>query len=248
MKGPATVILAAGMGKRMKSDLPKVLHPFAGSTIVDFMLDTVEELSPEHCVLVIGHQAERVRQALAGRAVQFVLQAKQLGTGHAVMQCERALEGFEGTILVLVGDVPLLRAETLSAMLEEHRQSGAACTVLTALFPDPTGYGRVLRGSDGSVEAIVEHKDATEEQRAVKEINSGILAFESRWLWPHIHRLESGNAQSEYYLTDLVGLFRKAGLKVSAYCAQDPWEVRGINSSEQLAELERIFLSRTGRE
>lgn len=247
MSKPATVVLAAGKGKRMNSLLPKVLHPFAGSTIIDFVLDTVDSLSPERSVIVIGHEAERLRQALAHRPVQFALQTDQLGTGHAVMQCEEALAGFEGTILVLVGDVPLLRAETLKSMLTTHRESQAACTVLTALFPDPKGYGRILRSPDGTVEAIVEHKDATEAQKAVREINSGILAFESGALWPYIHRLSTVNAQAEYYLTDLVGLLRAAGLKVAAYCAGDPWEVRGINSTEQLAELERIYLMRTGR-
>lgn len=248
MKATAAVILAAGVGKRMKSDLPKVLHPFAGSTIIDFVLDTVESLSPERPVLVVGHEKERVQDALAGRAVRYAIQAQQLGTGHAVLQCEAMLSGFVGTLLVLVGDVPLLRRETLLAMLDLHWTTGAACTVLTAVFPDPTGYGRIVRGPDGSVEAIVEHKDATPAQRSVREINSGILAFESGVLWHYIHRLGRGNAQSEYYLTDLVGLLRQAGLKVAAYRALDPWEVRGINSNEQLAELERIYLERAGRE
>ena len=246
MRKPAAVVLAAGLGKRMNSDLPKVLHKFAGSTIIEFVLDTVEGLSPERVVLVIGHRAEMLRSALATRKVDFALQAEQLGTGHAVMQCEDALGSFEGTIIVLVGDVPLLRTETLAALLETHRRTGAACTVLTAKFSDPKGYGRVMRGSDGHVEGIVEDKDATPTQLAIQEINTGILAFESGLLWQHIHKLRRGNAQAEYYLTDLVGLLRAEGYTVAAHCAEDPWEVKGVNSVEQLAELERIFLKRVG--
>jgi len=245
MSRPAVVVLAAGVGKRMKSDLPKVLHPFAGSTIIDFVLTTVRSLSPERTVVVVGHQAEKVRAAVNGQPLRFVLQSEQLGTGHAVMQCVDELAGFEGTILVLVGDVPLLRPRTLEEMLRQHRESRAACTVLTALFEDPTGYGRIVRGADGSVEAIVEHKDASEPQLLIREINSGILAFQSEALWAYIRRLSRGNAQSEYYLTDLVGMLRADGRRVSAYCAEDPWEVTGINSSEQLAALECIYLKRT---
>jgi bifunctional UDP-N-acetylglucosamine pyrophosphorylase / glucosamine-1-phosphate N-acetyltransferase len=244
MTGPAVVVLAAGQGKRMVSDLPKVLHPFAGSPIVEFVLDAVDELSPARTVVVIGHQADRVRAALAGRNVLFALQAQQLGTGHAVQQCAEALQGFAGTILVLVGDVPLLRAETLSAMLRLHAESRCACTVLTAEFSDPTGYGRIVRDSEGHVEAIVEHRDATGAQRQIREINSGILAFESQALWEYISRLSRGNSQSEYYLTDLIGLLAAAGRRVCAYCVDDPWEVTGINSPEQLSELERIFRQR----
>jgi UDP-N-acetylglucosamine diphosphorylase/glucosamine-1-phosphate N-acetyltransferase len=244
MTPPAVVVLAAGLGKRMKSDLPKVLHAFAGATIIDFVLDTVAALSPDRTVVVVGHQAERVRDKLANRPVRFALQSPQLGTGHAVMQCEGELNGFTGTVLVLVGDVPLLRASTLSNMLRAHTESACACTVLTAEFADPAGYGRIVRGADGGVEAIVEHKDATQAQRAIREINSGILAFESGDLWEFIHRLSRGNAQSEYYLTDLVGLLRAAGRKVAAYCVGDPWEVTGINSSEQLHQLEGIYRQR----
>lgn len=244
MKAPAVVVLAAGQGKRMYSDLPKVLHSFAGSPIINFVLEAVTGLSPERTVVVIGHQADRVREALEGRPVRFALQAQQLGTGHAVQQCATELSGFEGTILVLVGDVPLLRTSTLATMLRTHEESGCACTILTAEFTDPTGYGRIVRAADGSVEAIVEHKDATDAQRAIREINSGILAFESKPLWEFIHRLSRGNSQSEYYLTDLVGLLRTAGRKVCAFCVEDPWEVTGINSREQLAELERIFKKR----
>lgn len=248
MSAPAVVVLAAGQGKRMVSDLPKVLHPFAGATIIDFVLAAVGKLSPERTVVVIGHQAERVRSALKGRPVKFALQEQQLGTGHAVQQCESELAGFRGTVLVLVGDVPLLRASTLSHMLQKHRESAAACTVLSAEFPDPTGYGRIVRTADGGVEAIVEHRDATPAQRTIREINSGILAFESSDLWEFIRKLSRGNSQSEYYLTDLVGLLRGAGRPVGAYCTDDPWEVTGINSPEQLAELERIYLERDSRD
>jgi len=238
----AAVVLAAGKGKRMESDLPKVLHQMAGLPIVEHVLGTLEALTPERTIVVIGHQADRVRQALAARKVTFVEQTEQLGTGHAVSLTRPGLTGFSGIVLVLVGDAPLLRPGTLKAMCEQHTREQAACTVLTTRLEDPSGYGRIIRDPSGDVEAIVEHRDATPEQLRVTEINSGIIAFDSERLWEHIDRLERGNTQAEYYLTDLVEIFRAAGLRVTAWCVDDPWEVMGINSREHLAELERIYM------
>jgi bifunctional UDP-N-acetylglucosamine pyrophosphorylase/glucosamine-1-phosphate N-acetyltransferase len=240
----ASVVLAAGKGKRMKSELPKVLHPFAHSTIIDLVLDTVSEVEANPCVLITGHKAEEVEEAVRGRTALFARQTEQLGTGHAVMQARDALAGFRGTVLVLVGDVPLLRSETLNALLDLHSEKKAACTLLTAEFADPKGYGRIVRNAQDGVQAIVEHKDASPEILRIAEINSGIMAFESDALWQHIDGLSRGNAQAEYYLTDLVEIFRQNDLNVEAYCVSDEYEVHGINSSEQLAELERIYRER----
>jgi bifunctional UDP-N-acetylglucosamine pyrophosphorylase/glucosamine-1-phosphate N-acetyltransferase len=237
----ATVILAAGKGKRMHSDLPKVLHQMGGQSLIEHLLDTTGELPSEHTIVVVGHQADRVRSRLAGRGVTFVEQTEQLGTGHAVSECRGALSGFAGTLLVLVGDAPLLRTATLEHLLSVHAETGAACTLLTTRLEDPTGYGRIVRGPRGDVQAIVEHKDASPEDLAIDEINSGIIAFETGPLWQHIEQLSRRNVQGEYYLTDLVGIFVAAGLTVSAHCVSDPWEVAGVNSREQLAELERIY-------
>jgi UDP-N-acetylglucosamine diphosphorylase/glucosamine-1-phosphate N-acetyltransferase len=226
----ASVVLAAGKGKRMNSELPKVLHPFAHSTIIDLVLDTVFALRVDPCILITGHEADQVEQATRQRNLVCARQTEQLGTGHAVMQARNALSEFQGTVLVLVGDVPLLRSETLDALLNLHRKEKASCTLLTAEFADPTGYGRIVRDSHGGVQAIVEHKDASPEILKIAEINSGIMAFESGPLWQHIDGLSRGNAQAEYYLTDLVEIFRKHGLRTAAYCAPDEYEVHGINS------------------
>jgi bifunctional UDP-N-acetylglucosamine pyrophosphorylase/glucosamine-1-phosphate N-acetyltransferase len=241
MSALATVILAAGKGKRMHSDLPKVLHQMGGQSLVEHLLDTTQKLAAEKTIVVVGHQADRVKAALDGRGITFVEQTEQLGTGHAVAECRSSLAEFTGTLLVLVGDAPLLRTATLEHLLSIHAETGAACTLLTTLLDDPTGYGRIVRAPGGDVQAIVEHKDASPEELAVAEINSGIIAFETEPLWRHIEQLSRRNVQGEYYLTDLVGIFVAAGLTVSAYCVPDPWEVAGVNSREQLAELERIY-------
>lgn len=240
----AIVVLAAGKGKRMHSDLSKVLHPFAGTPIIEHLLRATSSLNANPTVVVVGHQAELVREALKEHELRFVDQFEQLGTGHAVIQAESALEGFEGTLMVLVGDVPLLTPATLTAFLSHHQSTGAACTLLTTRLKDPSGYGRICRGPEQEVQAIVEHKDATPDQLEIDEINSGIMAFQTGPLWTHISDLEPANVQAEYYLTDLVGIFRGAGLKVSAWCVENEWEVQGVNSPEQLAALERIFNKR----
>jgi bifunctional UDP-N-acetylglucosamine pyrophosphorylase / glucosamine-1-phosphate N-acetyltransferase len=237
----AALVLAAGQGTRMKSDLAKVLHPMAGRPLLAYVLDTLQRLGVGRSVVVIGHQRERVRAAFAEAEVDWVVQAEQRGTGHAVMMAGPALADFEGTLLVVCGDTPLLRAGTLHALLEGHRASGAAVTVLSMRLPDPTGYGRILRVGEHGIAGIVEHRDATPEQRAIDEVNSGIYAFSYPKLVSILAGLKADNSQGEYYLTDTVALLQRAGHPAAVVCAADHRELLGINTVDQLAEAEQVY-------
>lgn len=243
-RGTSAIVLAAGMGKRMQSDLAKVLHPVLGRPMLDHVLDAVRAAGVGRVVVVIGHQAERVRSAMAGRGVEFVLQAEQLGTGHAVRQAEPLLGDEPGTVLVLCGDTPLLTAETLRDLRDTHRATRAAATVLSAELDDPTGYGRVVRGPDGAVLRIVEHKDASPEERRVREINSGLFAFEVADLFSALAEVRADNQQGEFYLTDTLEILRRRGCRISAQRCRDRREVLGINTLEQLREVEEIMQQR----
>jgi bifunctional UDP-N-acetylglucosamine pyrophosphorylase / glucosamine-1-phosphate N-acetyltransferase len=243
VKDIAAVILAAGQGKRMQSDLPKVLHEIDGRPMVRYVIDAVQALGPELVVVVTGHQAERVESACAGTGVAFVRQPQQLGTGHAVMQAVPLLATFQGTILVLNGDVPGLQTETIRRFVEFHRGSAFAATVLTARLPDPAGYGRIVRDESGRLSHIVEHKDATPREREIDEINSGLFCFEARDLKSALARVGRGNAQNEYYLTDVIGLLSSDGRPVGAYCVEDAREVAGVNDLDEL-EAARRFVAR----
>ncbi len=236
----AALVLAAGQGTRMKSDMAKVLHQVAGRPLLGHVLDTLEDLGVGRTLVVIGHQRDRVRAAFADAEVEWVVQADQRGTGHAVMMAGPALEEFEGTLLVVCGDTPLLRAATLHALLEGHRASGAAVTVLSMRLPDPTGYGRILRAGEHGITAIVEHRDATPEQRAIHEVNSGIYAFDYPALAQVLAGLTAGNSQGEYYLTDTVELLQRAGHAGAVVCAPEYRELLGINTVEQLEDAERV--------
>lgn len=236
----AVVILAAGQGKRMLSDLPKVLHEINGRPMVRYVIDAVNGLDPVAVVVVTGHQAERVESACAGTGVMFARQAQQLGTGHAVMQALPLLADFTGTVVVLNGDVPGLRSETIRRFIAYHRESGFAATVLTARLRDPGGYGRIVRDASGGLTGIVEHKDASESQRAIDEINSGLFCFEARDLTSALARVGRGNAQNEYYLTDVIGLLASAGRPVGAYCVEDEREVAGVNDPGELEAARRF--------
>ena len=233
----AAVILAAGQGTRMKSDLPKVLHEILGRPMVSYVVDSVKTLEPERVVVVIGYKAGMVREALAGEDVEFVLQEQQLGTGHAVAQCGAVLSGFDGTVLVLNGDVPCLQPDTLRRFVDDHVSDGASATVLTAELEDATGYGRIVRAGDGSLLKIVEHKDATGEELAIKEINSGMFCFDKNLLFGVLGGTNRENAQNEYYLTDVIELMQKEGRRVRAYCVDDSGEVAGVNN---VSELEQV--------
>ena len=231
------VVLAAGKGTRMKSSLPKVLHPAAGLPLIEHVLRTADRVSPASVVIVVGHQADEVRAGLRSRPdLQFALQEPQLGTGHALLQAERALSGAAGTVVLLSGDVPLLTAATLQRLVDHHVATGAAATVLTAEVDDPTGYGRIER-RDGRIAAIVEHKDASPEQRIIREINSGIYAFDIAPLFDALRQIGSANAQGEYYLPDLVGIYRDRGLRVETVTLDQPVEILGVNSRKELAQV-----------
>jgi bifunctional UDP-N-acetylglucosamine pyrophosphorylase/glucosamine-1-phosphate N-acetyltransferase len=242
---PAAIVLAAGVGKRMTSDLPKVLHPVLGRPMLDHVLDGVREAGVGRTVVVVGHQAERVRAAVASRGVEFALQAEQRGTGHAVLQTRPLLGSETGAAFVLCGDTPLLTAGTLLELLATHREARASATVLSALLEDPTGYGRILRGPDGSVRRIVEHKDATEAERKVREINSGLFAFSMPDLFEALSQVRADNTQGEYYLTDTLEILLRLGRRVAARPCEDPREVLGVNTPEQLREVETIMQERS---
>ncbi|CAG2147928.1 bifunctional UDP-N-acetylglucosamine diphosphorylase/glucosamine-1-phosphate N-acetyltransferase GlmU [Cupriavidus numazuensis] len=231
------VILAAGMGKRMHSDLPKVLHPVAGRPMLAHVIDTARTLSPSRLVVVVGHGAERVREAVAADDVTFAEQAQQLGTGHAVMQALPQLDDNQPT-LVLYGDVPLTTAATLKALVEAAGNTRFG--VLTVEMPDPTGYGRIVRDAAGSIVRIVEQKDASEAIRAIREINTGIIVCPTGHLRRWLSTLGNDNAQGEYYLTDTVERAATEGIDIVSAQPAALWETLGVNSKVQLAEVERI--------
>lgn len=235
------VVLAAGKGTRMKSAVPKVLHRAGALPLIEYVLRAADAVHPTSTIVIVGHQAEEVRRALGHRSgLRFALQEPQLGTGHALLQAEPLLAGADGTLVLLSGDVPLLRRETLRGLLERHRRHHAAATVLSARLDSPDGYGRIIR-KDGQVTAIVEHKDATSEQRRIQEINSGIYAFELGPLFGALKQLGSANAQGEYYLPDLVRNYRDRGLAVESVTVENPREVLGVNSRRELAEVTAII-------
>lgn len=237
------LILAAGKGTRMKSELPKVLHKVGGTPMVLRVLTAAEQTGATVSVTVVGFGAEQVQQALGPRS-QTVIQTEQLGTGHAVLQAEPLLAEYNGTIMVLCGDTPLLRAATLQKLLQTHRQSQAQATVLTAIMPNPAGYGRVIRDNSGRVVKIVEQKDASAEEQAVNEINTGIYCFEKSSLFESLAMITADNAQGEYYLTDVIGILARQNRMVAAVPAGEPQETMGINSRAQLAQAEAIVRSR----
>lgn len=237
------VVLAAGQGTRMKSKLHKVLHPVCGKPMVQHVVDTLAAMQVEDIVVVVGHGADAV-QAELGDGVTYALQEKQLGTAHAVQQAAPFLLDKEGTTFLLYGDVPLLSVETLTALRSYHEEQQAAATVLTAVLPNPTGYGRIVRNETGEVLRIVEHKDASSEERAIQEINTGIYCFDNLKLWKALKEVKNDNVQGEYYLTDCVGILRNQGEKVVGFAADDPDETMGINDRVQLSEAEAYLRRR----
>lgn len=243
MKSMTALILAAGKGTRMKSKFPKVLHKVGGVPMVEQVLRTVKAAGTQRQVVVVGFGGEAVQKYLADRA-ETVVQTEQLGTGHAVMQAEPLLGHETGILLVTCGDTPLVTEDTFRKLLACHEETGAAATVLTAVMPDPTGYGRVIRDADGRVLKIVEQKDGTPDELAVHEVNAGIYCFDMSLLWDMLHHVDNNNAQGEYYLTDIIGMLVHDQKIVSAFAAPDYRETLGVNSRLQMAEAEQVLRRR----
>lgn len=237
------VILAAGKGTRMKSKLYKVLHPVCGKPMVEHVIDHISDLHTNKIVTVVGHGAEKVKSYLEGKS-EFALQEEQLGTAHAVMQAESILGEEEGCTLVVCGDTPLIKSSTMEALVNFHKKQQAKATILTAYTEQPDGYGRIIRNEQGMVEKIVEHKDATAEERQVKEINTGTYCFDNRYLFDTLKKVSNNNAQGEYYLPDVIEILKNAGEKVAAYQTEDFSETLGVNDRVALSQAEKIMQKR----
>ncbi len=246
-EGLITIILAAGKGTRMKSKLPKVLHCAGGKPMVEHVLDAAKQAGSTHNIVVVGFGHEQV-ESVIGTQAKIVLQKEQLGTGHAVMQAEPFIENKNTSIMVLCGDTPLVTGKMLKKFYEEHLSSGAKASVLTTFMPDPFGYGRVIRYLDGSIEKIVEQKDASERELAINEINTGIYCFDGNSLFSTLKKVNNNNAQGEYYLPDVLSILRNEGQKINASIAENYQDTLGINSREQLAGAEKILRQRKNKE
>ncbi len=250
METPVTVlILAAGLGTRMKSRKAKVLHQVGGRTIIEHIVKTALTVTEaDRITVILGHQASEVREAVAGHGIHFVVQSEQRGTGDAVMAAADLLRDRDGLVVVLYGDAPLLSDGTLRRLVRTQDGSTAAATVITTHLDDPTGYGRAIVDEEGRLRAIVEEKAASPEQKKISEVNSGIYCFRADLLWKHLPEISTDNPAGEYYLTDIVELFQRAGHWVGAYHLEDPVEVLGINTRVELAEVDRIFRVRKARD
>ncbi len=243
MKTLTSVILAAGAGTRMKSKTPKVVHKVCGKPMVEHVIDVLEAVDCTHNVAVVGHGKDIVQQALNHRTVDYVVQEDQLGTAHAVMMAEAHLPE-EGDVLILCGDTPLLTEEAVGGLIDFHRQGGYQGSLMTTHVEDPAGYGRILRGPEGQVVGIVEHKDATDDQRVINEINPAVYIFDAKLLKDALQRIGNDNAQGEFYLPDVVGIFSQDGRALGGYAVEDYEQMLGINSRRQLAEAELIMRKR----
>ncbi|MGT2801424.1 bifunctional UDP-N-acetylglucosamine diphosphorylase/glucosamine-1-phosphate N-acetyltransferase GlmU [Streptococcus henryi] len=240
------IILAAGKGTRMKSDLPKVLHKVSGITMLEHVFRSVGAIEPAKNVTVIGHKAELVRDVLDGQS-EFVMQTEQLGTGHAVMMAEGQLAGLEGQTLVIAGDTPLITGDSLRNLVDFHVNHKNVATILTATADDPFGYGRIIRNQNGEVVKIIEQKDASEFEQQVKEINTGTYVFDNKRLFEALKNINTNNAQGEYYLTDVISIFRQAGEKVGAFVLRDFDESLGVNDRVALATAENVMRRRINK-
>lgn len=246
----ATIILAAGMGKRMNNpNLPKVLVPLDSKPLLGYVIDVANELHSQRNIVIVGHKKELVESFVSSYndpTLVCVTQAEQLGTGHATQQAESALKDFDenGLIIILSGDVPLIKSSTLRALLEFHLQNSFHLTLLSTTVEHPKGYGRIVRDDNGAFQRIVEEKDANETEKLIPEINAGIYCIEHKHLFSLLSIIKNSNAQGEYYLTDLVEIFKQNNLKVGALVHTDPIEISGVNTEEELKKLEAIYLER----
>lgn len=240
------IILAAGLGKRMNSDLPKVVHPVAAKPMVRWVVEACREAGADPIVLVIGHGGEAVRSIFAGDDddILYAVQSKQLGTGHAALCAKPLLNSFQGDLLVLAGDGPLIRAQTIQKLLRTHRQTGATATLATSVIADPTGYGRIMRDATGRFERIVEHKDATSQQREIHEVNPSYYCFQSGPFLDALDHVQNDNASGEYYLIDVLPMMKQRGMRVEVVDAVPPEDVLSINDPQQLAEVDAILRRR----
>jgi bifunctional UDP-N-acetylglucosamine pyrophosphorylase/glucosamine-1-phosphate N-acetyltransferase len=235
--------MAAGLGTRMKSRRAKVLHELGGAPLIAYVVRAAQALEPRSIITILGHQAEEVERAVlaeVGELASFVIQERQRGTGDAVESARRVLEDSDSLVLVLSGDVPMIRVETLQKLIEQHKNTGAACSILSVRLENPTGYGRIIRDNNGAFRKIVEQRDATEDERQVREINSGIYCFEAKSLFDALRKVEPKNDQGEYYLTDVAEIILKSGGNVSVYLINDAREVSGVNTRAELAEFENL--------
>ena len=237
------VILAAGKGTRMKSELPKVVHTIDGKCLVDYAIDAATGAGAKEICLVVGYKSEVVKESICHKDVKFALQEEQLGTGHAV-KCAKEFLGEEGETLILFGDTPLITAETLTRLLAFHKEKKNAVTVLSAMIDDPTGYGRIIRDIDGNFVKSVEHKDANEAELLSHEINSGMYIFDTKELSEALEKLTPNNAQGEYYLPDTLTIIKEKGLRVDAFALESPEDITGVNDKEQLAAAAEIIRKR----
>ncbi len=241
------VILAAGKGTRMKSDLPKVVHTINGKCLVDYVVEAARGAGADEVCLVVGYKADVVKESIKNKDVQFVLQEEQLGTGHAV-KCAKDFLGTDGDTLILFGDTPLITADTLKRLLNFHREKGNAVTVLSAQIDDPTGYGRILRDASGNFVKSVEQKDATAEELASHEINSGMYVFDTKELALALDKITPNNAQGEYYLPDTLTIIKEKGLRADAFALESAEDISGCNDRQQLEEAAEVVRRRKSGE
>ncbi|MDR1195855.1 MAG: bifunctional UDP-N-acetylglucosamine diphosphorylase/glucosamine-1-phosphate N-acetyltransferase GlmU [Endomicrobium sp.] len=237
MKNFSAVILAAGAGTRMKSSLPKVMHKLSGKPLINWVIDAVGALKPDNIVVVLGHKSESVEESLKNKNVKIVYQKQQLGSAHALMQAQKAFKNYKGDILVMCGDVPLVKTSVLSSLLKHSKKNKSSVTVLAAKADDPYGYGRIVK-SGGILEKIAEEKDATEQEKLIREVNSGIYCFDNN-VWKALSKVKPDNAKKEYYLTDTIEILKKLGKKATSVTVGNAWELMGINDRSQLHEAEK---------
>jgi bifunctional UDP-N-acetylglucosamine pyrophosphorylase/glucosamine-1-phosphate N-acetyltransferase len=238
------IILAAGQGTRMKSSLPKVLHPLGGKALVLHPLTTAGRLNPQKIVVIIGHGSEAVRRACADEPIEWVVQGRQLGTGHAVLAAKDSFREFSGSILILSGDVPLITERSLTALLQQHHNEKAVLTLMTACLDEPKGYGRIVRDTQGKIAGTVEERDATQAEKSIREVNAGIYVARPEFLFSALERVNNRNQQGEYYLPDVVGIGLRDGKKITTLQINDPREMLGINTREELAAMEKTLQKR----
>lgn len=241
-----TLILAAGKGTRMKSEMPKVVHKVNGVPMITKIIDTLSGLNPKENILILGHKKEEVLKVV-GENCDYVLQTEQLGTGHAVIQAKEKLEGYDGDVMILCGDTPLLRESTLKSLYDYHKESGAVTTILTSIYENPFGYGRIVK-EDGLVKAIVEEKEASEEIKKIKEVNAGVYCFNSKELFKALDKIDNNNEKGEYYLTDVIGIQVSENKKVQSFILEDKMEILGVNSKVELAQAGKVLRDRKNRE